>query len=167
MVRLDDIYFKVDTELIKNNYWLVDITEKKKLVNEELKKYAISKINELKFEGELSMDMSVEELLSILASLIPKEKHFDTIRHFTHYILEISGHLQRWSITWWGDRDDQDLINNPYVEFDVDGYWDSLITHKDTDLVKTFEFVYHVFTKEFMISNDYETKKLEKNFLNQ
>lgn len=45
-------------------------------------------------------DFDVVYLLQILASLIPQEQHFNTLSHFTHYILQIAGTLQKYSIAW-------------------------------------------------------------------
>ena len=153
MIALNDIYFKVDSSIVSRDFWKVSMDEKKQLIDDELKKYIISKIVELDTVKMLSDDaentLSVNDLLNTLANKIPKEQHFETLRHFTHYILQVAGSLQSWYITWFCE-DNPELIETPLTRFNDDGLWDDLKTHVDTDYVKAFNFVYDVFNNSFM-----------------
>ena len=162
MVNIKDIYPIIDIQLMKEDYWNLDIEDKKKLIDETLKEYIIFKINEINSSAlcKTNKDMNTVELFELLSSLIPKEEHFETIRHFTHYILQISSNLQGWSIIWCGEEKDE-LVENPLVEFDIDGKWNKLITDDRTDLVKTFKFAYHIFMSEFMLIKKDEIKRLK------
>lgn len=162
MIDINDIYIRMDNELLKEDYWDLNMDDKKELIDKALKKYIIFKINEINSNAlrETNKEMSTIELFELLSSLISKEEHFDTIRHFTHYILQICSNLQGWSILWWGEEDDE-LVKNPLVEFDIDGKWNKLVTDNRTDLVKTFKFVYHIFKTEFMVVKKDEIKKLK------
>lgn len=153
MNLINDIYYRMDSSIVKQNFWKLDIEEKKSLIDKELKKYIISKLNLLKLP-QLSVEeidsLNVGELLLILANNIPKEEHFNTLRHFTHYILQVAGTLQGWSIIWW-EEDNEKLEKSPIIEFNEFGFWNSLKTHENTDYVKTFNFVYDIFNNQFMI----------------
>lgn len=157
MVLTNDIYFKIDSNIVSQNFWGISIEEKKRLIDLELKKYIISKIQESDNTSAIlndnSIDLSVGELLSILASDIPMEKHFNTLRHFIHYIVQVAGGLQNRSITWW-QEDEDELIPFPLVEFDENGLWTNLKTHEKTDYVQTFNFVYEIFNNNFMTKNN-------------
>lgn len=156
MVSITDIYYKIDFNIVSQNFWKIDIVEKKKLINIELKKYIISKLEELNLtsaiSSESSQELSVNDLVQILASNIPSEDHFNTLRHLIHYIVQVAGSLQNWSIIWW-QEDEDELISFPLVEFDEHGLWTNLKTHEKTDYVQTFNFVYDVFNNNFMTKN--------------
>ena len=162
MVNIKDIYPIIDIQLMKEDYWSLDIEDKKKLIDKTLKEYIIFKINEINSNVlcETNKDMNTVELFELLSSLIPKEEHFETIRHFTHYILQISSNLQGWSIIWWGEEKEE-LVENPLVEFDIDGKWNKLVTDDRTDLVKAFKFAYHIFMNEFMVIKKDSIKRLQ------
>ena len=89
--------------------------------------------------------------------MIPKEKHFDTIRHLTHFVLQIAGTMQGWDIIWFVEESDT-YINNPEV-LKYNEMWDTLKTHQDENLVQTFKFVFDTFENNFMkkpYMKDYE-----------
>ena len=153
MVSIRDIYFIVDSNIVSQGFWDVSLAAKKKLIDNELKNYIITKIQALRntsgLIGEGTQDYSVAELLAILAELIPKENHFDTLRHFTHYILKVAGNLQNSEIVWYSESDEE-LIQLPFIEFDENDLWKKLKTHEQTDCVQTFNFVYDIFNNTFM-----------------
>jgi len=161
MISINDLYYKLDSGIVDRGFWKVNIDEKKQLIDSELKKYITFKLKELgnntSLLSEKENSTSVNDLLKILARVIPKEDHFDNLRHFTHYILAVAGSLQNYSICWWVEEEDE-LINMPLIELDDSGQWTSLKTHKETDYVKTFDFVYDVFTNNFMTKSN--SKKL-------
>lgn len=156
-----DIYSTIGNNLLENNYYDQDIEGKLELIDAGLRDYAISKILELDDSQEkvLSDTISINELIKILSDIIPNEKHFDTIRHFTHYILNIASSLQNLSIIWWSERN-LDLIENPVVEFDINDKWSSITTHEKTPYLKTFEFAYETFKTEFISKNYRQSTKL-------
>lgn len=156
MVMIDDIYFRIDRSIVAQRFWNISIEEQKKLIDSELKKYIISKIQELGCKKELTSERvanyNVFELLNILAKNIPQEKHFNTLSHFTHYILQVAGSLQGYSVTWW-EENEEELIQSPFIKFNEKGLWSDLKTHKNTDYVQTFCFAYDVFNNKFMVEN--------------
>ena len=168
MVNINDIYTSMDKKIVNEGYHLSNTEEKKKLVDNGLKDYIISKINELGKVNSLttqnSEQLSTLELFHMLANLIPKENHFDTIRHFTHYILNIATDIQGCYIIWYGDNDEK-FLHEPLVDFDINGEWKSLTTHDDTDLVKVFEFVYDIFMNKFRVKQI--QKRIDKPTFNE
>lgn len=154
----NDIMYKMNQYIMENNPYDFDIESQKKLVDTCLKKYTIEKIQLLGFNKMISDDLCEElnflDLFDELVSMIPKGKYFDTIRFYTHYILEISGSLQGWSIPWMSDSDQTELE----AFFNKEGKWDKLNTPLNEDYVRTFKFVYDVFQNNFMIKES--TKKI-------
>ena len=152
----NDIYYKIDSNLLEQSFWELNIKEKKKLIDEELKKYIILKINTLNEQELINVEentLSIEELLLKLSEKIPKENHHLTLNHFVHYILQVAGNLQNCVIIWWVDKN-KTLITNPVVEFDENEIWNSLKTHEQTDYVQIFNFVYDVFKNKFMVTKN-------------
>lgn len=154
MIRMNDIYFKVDSKIVERGYNLVDVTRKLELVDEELKNYAIEKINELQPNPVIlennNESTTVYDLVTILGELIPKKDHFDTLRHFTHYVLNIAGDIQSFCIPWAAD--DTSVLGSPRADIDENGLWTELNSHKDEDLVKTFHFAYDILQNQ-MVKN--------------
>ena len=153
MNLINDIYYRVGTNLMEQNFEEANIEEKKNLINTELKKYIICKLHELNKQNLISEnqnELSVNELLLILSTNIPKEDHFNTLSHFTHYILQVASNLQGWSIVWLIE-DDESLVDNPLLTYNENGLLDSLTTAENTDYVKTFNFVYDIFNNSFML----------------
>jgi len=153
MISITDIYHTIDSNLVEQNFWESNFKQKKKLLDDELKKYIISKLCILQNVPADLNDLNIDQLLTLLARKIPREEHFNTLRHFTHYILQIAGQLQGWSITWYGEYD-QNLIADPVISFNENDLWDSLTTYAkddETDYVKVFNFVYDVFCNNFMV----------------
>lgn len=153
MAYLRDIYFKVGKDLYTHAFDIEPDGRKKKLVDACLKTYLASKIAEESTEQALVLsdkeDVSVDDLVEMLGDLIPEEEHFDSMRHLTHFLLNIAGEMQGWSITWWDEQDEQ-FIDNPLIKFNEAGKIESLTTHKQSSYVQTFKFVHDVFTNSFM-----------------
>ena len=164
MIEFNDIYFKVDSKIVEEGFWHADIVEKKNLIDKELRLYAIEKLKMINYNHYLlsvsDSNISLNDLVSMLASDISKEEHFNTLRHFVHYILNIAGSLQNRSIVWW-DEDNDTLIAVPVIDFNEDGYWESLITYKETDYVQIFNFVYEVFNNKFLVDNVYKRLRIK------
>lgn len=158
-----DVYYKVDKYLIEKDFYGVSEEKQKELIEEGLKDYVIRKIRERdRAKGnnllQKKEEISLDDLVTILGELIPKEEHNDTIRHLTHYILNVAGGMQGFSITWWEEKD-PDLIQNPVIQFNAAGKWDSLTTHRDTSYVQIFHFTHQTFREEFN-KKDKENKSL-------
>lgn len=165
-ISFNDIIFKMNQYVMQqSNCFDPDIEKQKELVESCLKKYTIEKLQELNsnkmISDEAAKELSMIDLFEELAGMIPKENHFDTLRFYTHYILEIAGSLQGWSITWWSNDDQEDLE----VLFNMDGKWDKLNTPLNEDYVKTFVFVYDIFQNNFMVKDSAKkiTSKSENN----
>lgn len=153
MANLRDIYYKVGKDLYEHDFYIQATEQKKKMVDASLKVYLANKIAEESTEKVLMLssnpDISVDELVVLLGDLIPQEEHFDTMRHLTHFILNIAGEMQGWSIIWWEDQD-AEFIDNPLVKFNEAGKWESLTTNKETSYIQTFQFVHEIYKDTFM-----------------
>ncbi len=154
MLNTMDIYGEIDRALFIRTFLAFDIKEQKEIIDEELKKYILGKINEvnvcaLKDVNDLE-SMTVTDLLKLLASNIPLEEHYEVFRHFTHYILAVAGSLQGWEITWICE-DDESLITLPIIQYNNEDKWDTLTAHMKTDYIGIFDFVYDNFKNNFMV----------------
>lgn len=151
MIDFRDIFYKMNKFIIdENKFDEFSIESQKKLVETCLKKYTMEKLQKLGhnklIEDEEYKMLSLIDLFDVLSNVIPKEKHFDTLRFYIHYILEIAGFLQGWSITWLSEE-----CKETEILFNIDGKWDKLKTPLDEDYVQTFKFVYDVFQNQFMV----------------
>lgn len=150
MPRLDDIYYKIDREIVANGWHEVDNEGKKILVDNALKKFMSAKITEFdstkRLQTEDQPDITVNDLVEILGETIPEEDHFETMRHLTHYVLAVASGLQGWSIVWEVDNSEE-FLDNPHATFNREGKWDTLTTHEKSSYVKTFEFAHDIFNQ--------------------
>lgn len=152
MVNLMDIYYKVGMSLAEQDFDFQEPEVKKQLVDTSLKTYLIEKISEINSTPALTdpeNKISTEDLVDELGELISQENHFDTLRHLTHFILNIAGKMQSWSIVWYSEKDSS-FIDNPLVVFNDNGKWESLTTHETQSYVQTFHQVYGAFKEVFM-----------------
>lgn len=151
-----DIYKIVDEEIVENGYWACDVNQKKELIDEALKKYILYKIKGLTGSNALTKNYdscdNVDELFEILANLIPKNRHMDTIRHFTHYILNVASDIQGFFITWESECD-KEALDPPKLIVREDGIWEKLETNPspNEDYVASFLFIYDTFKNNFMV----------------
>lgn len=156
VISLMDVYGKVGYKLAEEKFDVQSPEIKKQLVDKNLKQYLIekiSKINEIPAFSDPDNEISVEDLVTQLGESIPAERHFDTLRHLTHFIINIAGEMQGWSIIWYSAEDPK-FIDNPLASFDQDGKWNSITTHKDHPYVQTFRQVYGIFKEKFMVKNN-------------
>ena len=153
MINTCDIYSKINPILIENNYHNLDINGKKTLIDKALKVYIISKLESLGklnlLKGDNANDLSVGDLLEILANEIPEDKHHSTLNHFVHLIANLAGNLQGFDILWCEEKNES-LIENPIIDFNAAGLLNEIKTHKNTPYVKIFNLVYYTFMNEFM-----------------
>ena len=153
MAYLRDVYFKVGKDLYQHAFDIEPVERKKKLVAACLKTYLASKIAEESTEQALILsekeEVSVCDLVEMLGELIPEEEHFDTMRHLTHFMLNIAGEMQGWAIVWY-DEQDEAFIDNSLMTFNEAGKIESLTTHKNSSYVQTFKFVNEIFNSAFM-----------------
>ena len=160
MANLMDIYYKVGKSLYEKEFAFKTTEEKKVLVEGNLKNYVAGKIAEESTTKAIELSnnskVSLDELVIMLGELIPTEEHFDTIRHLTHFILNIAGEMQGWSIVWYEEQD-AEFVDNPLMNFNEAGKIESLTTHKETSYVQTFQFVHEIFKETFMTK-----KKVQK-----
>ena len=61
--------------------------------------------------------------------------------------------MQGRSIGWWIEEDPT-LEKLPLIEFNEQGLWSELKTHKNTDCIQLFNFVYDTFANSFMTKNN-------------
>lgn len=153
MIRMNDIYYKMNYSLEEQCFEPENIEYVKGVIDKQLKKYLILKIAQLGNYGVLKSphkdEVSVNDLVGVLGAMIPEDKHFDTLRHLSHYVLNIAGVIQGRSITWWSEKD-PNYIDCLEATFDENGFWDSVITHKEASYVDTFDSIYNIFTNDFM-----------------
>lgn len=157
MIEFNDV-FRINLKLMMEDWEDKSIPEKKQLLNQELINYLCFKLSELNSHQDLKYaksilednydSMKVGDLMAIIASELPDNKK-EGLSQVIHLVLYIAGTMQEYPITWWGESN-EDLKENPIVDFDAMGYWDKLVTHQDTDIVKTFNLVYETFTEYFM-----------------
>lgn len=168
MEAFNDIYFKVDSRIVEQGFWQVSTEEKKSLIDKELKLYALEKLRAVNCNHYLlnnqNTNLNINDIVVILASDISKEEHINTLRHFVHYILLVAGSLQDRSITWWIEEDEE-LIKTPYIDFNANGFWENLITHKETDYVQTFNLVYKIFNRYFLVDSNYKRLRIKSDIL--
>lgn len=157
MTNTKDIYYKMNQRLIEENYWALNMKEKKELINNELIKYTVTKIQELNPHFKYDQSMDITNLLEIFNNLIDEEEKFEVLRHFSHYIISIASSLQEYEIIWWVESD-KDLIDNPICDFNEENKWNTLTTHQKTDLIKTFKLVNETFNNNFLNHNKAKTK---------
>lgn len=152
MIELKDIYFKVGMNLAKEDFDFRATEDQKELVDKHLKEYLKDKLSEITSSQikDSNNEVSVETLVDELGEQIPNERHFDTIRHLTHFILNIAGEMQSWSIIWYGECNPE-YIDNSLIKFNTNGKLESLTTHNDESYLTTFKQVYGVFKEKFMI----------------
>ena len=149
-----DIYYSVGINLLESDYYRKDINIKKELIDRYLKEYAISKLLELDDSNSNInyYELTLNQLVERLSIIIPTEKHFDTIRHFTHYILNIASGIQNFEIMWIIGEKEQ-LITNPETNFNIVEKWDNFVTHEKTTYLDAFNHSYNTFQNEFMLKN--------------
>jgi len=151
---MDDIYYKMNQSLMNTPYHQLQVEGKKQVIEQELKKYYISKILELNPKTEIDEDMDLCLSVELLGNIIPKGKYQD-ISQFVHFLLQIAGSLQGFSIIWSIKND----IKEPILEYTDNGHIDELITSEDMDLILTFKFIFDIFKNHFMVSE--LVKKIE------
>ena len=154
MIDFQDIYYKLGEELLEQNFWQVSSDDKKRLIDQTLKQYFILKINEIAGKNLLPIDLdyNVNDLFELLITTIPAGQQAN-IQHIIHYILNVAGNMQNYSITWW-EEEDVTLISQPFASFNESNQWSDLKTHAKTDYMKTFNFVYDLFLNSFMKTNN-------------
>ena len=150
--NFNDIFYRMNRLIMETRPKEFSIESQKELVKLCLKKYTLEKLQELGFNKMISdaesKALDLIGLFDILVTMIPKKKHFDTIRFYIHYILEFAGSLQGWSITWYSEnQEDTEIL------FDIDGKWTELTTPLNEDYAQTFKFVYDVFKNKFMVKS--------------
>ena len=152
MIKMIDIYYKVNTNIMNSNFLRADIDEQKELIDKEIKNYLNNKVSQIrpKIQLEKNNNLSISELLDILADKIPEKKHPSTLKCFTHFILETASGLQGSNIEWI-EEDDPSLIDNPVTEFDENGRWISITTHEKTKCLTTCNLVHDAFKNNFMV----------------
>ena len=147
-----DIYYKVGIKLAEEHFDFRTTEEQKELVDKHLKNYLLEKLSEVTKTStfiDSTNEVPIETLVDELGNQIPEEGHFDTMRHLTHFILNIAGEMQGWSIIWYGECNPE-FIDNSLIKFNINGKLESLTTHNDESYVTTFKQVYGVFKEVFM-----------------
>ncbi len=159
-MEFKDVYSQVGKYLNENNFSCKSVDEQKELVEESFKLYLLNKIGEYGKSLEEG-NYTASELVAILGQIIPEDKHFDTLGHVTHRLLNIVFEMQRFSVVWFVENR-AELSGNPEVHFNSDNKWDKIITNSKIDHVKTFELVNYVFHNQFKVKEN--PKMIVKNY---
>lgn len=158
MFRKDDIYCKIENGLLNYNCYQKDINLQKELIEIELKKYIINKLEELNLKA--SVQLSIYELIHLLSQRIDTEDRDEILSNFTHCILNLISYKQNYIVNWFIE-DDESLKGNPVLSFNENNLCDKLITHVDSDYAEVFCFVYDTFKNKMFIKE--KQKKLANN----
>jgi len=151
-----DIIPSIGEPLLEQDFWSKTPDEQAEMINAELKKYLINKINQIGARvPEDIEELTATQIFQTLADAIPKEDHFEQLRHVPHYILGVASDLQGWHIEWCSN-DNEKYINQPesvfYGEGEWEGkyFWKSFTSHSKTECVKDFDVIYNVFNTVFI-----------------
>lgn len=152
MQTMMDIYYSIDMRIVSLGYWDLDDEGKKMIVDFALKEYLANHVskNGSKEPFEVLMTKSIEELISILDCQIPDSQKFDTLRHIIHYILNISGTMQGFSIIWEVSQEEKH-IKNPEALFNNEGKWDTFVSHKETSYLDAFKVAYQTYEQSIAL----------------
>lgn len=150
-----DIYYKVDIKIMDRGFYESDIQTKKALIEEGLFNYTVTKLKELGIT-DICCDKKQNDLISMLeyvdSRIIDLKEKDDFFSNYTHYILNVAGGIQGFGIVWY-QSNDNDLLEQPLIDFNIDGKWDSLKTHQNTSPIQTTLFVLDVFKNQLCIEN--------------
>ena len=160
-VDTSDIYFRIDSEIVDKGFWTADVKTKKSLIANGLYNFTMLKMKELGLNNCITDGKEKTDLINLLElinnNLNTTEDKNEFFRHYTHYILQVVGGIQGYSIIWW-QEDEEELAENPLIEFDNNGLWSSLKTHSKTDSLKTTMFVLDIFKKHFGVQDEIKDK---------
>ena len=151
----NDLYYKVNLFLYQNEFDCLNIEKKKEIIDEGLKKYIISKLeinNRYNFSDNELNNFNTIDLFTMLSDLIPKDKHFDTIRFFSSYLLFQIMSIQNRNIIL-----NKNFDNDYSCDF-KDGCLNS-ITYDSEDYQNSFIYIYDIFMNKFMCSSKIIKKK--------
>lgn len=162
MIKTNDIYYKINTCITLDD----NLEEQLDVIDSKLREYILLKIHEAASSKDLDVSAlgneSTPQLVQKLSSLIPKNEQPDTLAPFTHYILNLAGIIQGWSIVWWQEND-ENFIQFPFIEINEEGKWDSIKTHQKTDYAHVFGVVYNVFNERINSKDDEPKHLIKKN----
>jgi len=140
----NDIYRFINLE--KEEYVNKAKETKKEIIEEELKKYIISKLNEIGNINSIKEE-NIVNLFKLLENVVPQKQHEAILSPIIHYILMISSSLQEHQIIWWQD---EDLMVRLIAQFDETGKWDCIRVHNEVKYSQIFSFVYDTFKTDFI-----------------
>lgn len=159
MIKTNDIYFKLNSALYEKDYFSSNDNEKMNLIEDAMKLYIASKLNEIDSTQCLEHNnLTSLELLEVLYNKLEEcDNRFDIMSHFVHYILGLASYIQNFAITWYIKED----VSEPKIDFNIKGLWDTLITSDNANLYQTYCHVLEVFkTKILEIDEIRMIKKL-------
>ena len=132
----------------------ISLQEKKALIDNELSIYLLKQLiialnkSNLTFEEVISNnDFSPNNMIKILASLVPKNQHISVVGSHIHSILDLASKMQGSYIPWHDS--DLCLPNEAKIQT-KDNTWLSLKTNLDPDFVEIFANVYSAFMNDFL-----------------
>lgn len=162
MVKMEDIYYHIDSYITDNGFYKASIEEKKSLVDYGLKRYLAQKINQIdrtkKLPEEKFKDVTVQDLVTLISEMIPEDKHPQTLSHIVRYILGNAGLLQGRNIKWKRENDEE-LIGSTQFEFNEQQQVIAIKTHIFPEYSQTIRFVYDVYQSDLILQKGKEYKK--------
>ncbi|MEG1495088.1 MAG: hypothetical protein RSA48_03710 [Bacilli bacterium] len=160
-VYTNDIYIKVDNEIVKKGFWEQDLSGKKALVIEGLTTYTLNKMAELNIKKYNSRhNLSLEAMFILISrELISPLEREEFFRHYTHYIIAVASVLQSKSIIWTSSN--LVLENDIIISLDSDGKWNELVSNELTPPEDITLAVINRFNQDFkQVNYQYQKKNL-------
>ena len=162
MIKMEDIYYQVDSYIMENGFATASFEEKKQLVDYGLKKYLALKINQLDRSKKLPEDkyseVTVIDLVNLLGEMIPEDRHSQTLTHVVRYILDNASLLQGKKIKWKRENDIE-LADSTYFELNAHQQVIAMKTHIFPNFPQTIKFVYDVYQSPLVLEKGKQYRK--------
>ncbi|MDE6292385.1 MAG: hypothetical protein K2L98_01750 [Bacilli bacterium] len=150
-----NIYTYNNEKLNDKDYFLLELQGKRELIDEVLKEYLIEVIKTIKSVGKDLDDLDTLGLMEYLKGCLDEEEADKALSSVVFYITGLIQGIQKFAIDWRISKDES-MIETPFLTIRGNKLY-SIETHKETDLVKTFELVYS-FLQNKLDEIDYENQ---------
>ncbi len=145
-LQFNDIYNTIDLNLYTSNYKYLDNNQKKEVIEQEFKKYLISKIREANSNIIVDESMEVYQLIEIISMLlgINKDSNF---MHLINYLLITMSNEQQFVITWEQNQQEKTLTQPEIVI--QNNIITRIITNKESNVSSIFNYLNNYYLTEF------------------
>lgn len=162
MIKMEDIYYHVDSYITENGFRNASLEEKKQLVDYGLKRYLALKINQLDRSKKLPEDkyseVTVIDLVNLIGEMIPEDKHSHTLGHVVRYIIGSASLLQGKNIKWKRENDIE-LADSTYFELNDHQQLTAMKTHVFPNYPQTIKFAYDVYQSPLVAQKGKQYRK--------